>query len=359
MKMNAKKVNKTKKNNKMNTTIKNNTNTDVDTPFLTPPRIDTIAIVVDMPDTKLHGLAVSEILHNLTNGEFKALKNKIQGYPIAANIPCPDIDGVIGSEGVFVCIMATYKDAEKCQIRIKFSPEKLLAPIKNLHPTTKKEPAIDHLDFVFSGLFGMSFFEFLSHGRVTSLDAFRQICQRSPEDYMFKVKYAQTSQSLFGNDGKLETLYFGKRASNQVVIYDKAREQLGKKAKHELTRVEYRLKPKNMRVHDLWSISNPFAKIAAYSLKCNAPPFGTAHWVAFRDSCRFRGIAKALAQQPKSYRHKLKKAVSSTPVSWWYMSDDEWFFYWHAALQDCSFDCIPDLNDAPPLTMAAAVGMAA
>ena len=56
MKKIMKNTTKTKKNNRMSKIIKNSTDTDMDQPFITPPRIDGIAIVIDMPDAQLHGL---------------------------------------------------------------------------------------------------------------------------------------------------------------------------------------------------------------------------------------------------------------------------------------------------------------
>lgn len=339
---------------------KDNPYIETDRPFLSPPRIDGIRIVIDVPDPEFHGLIASEILNNLKTGEFSKVKTLIKSYPIAANIPCPDAYGELSPKNPCICIMATPKDAEHRHILLMFNPEKLLmrdANGKDARKAAADETLIEHLDQTFVFLCGMGFFDFIAHGRVTRLDVFRQIAPRNPDDYMFKVKYARSSQSVFGSDGKLETLYFGKRASNQVAIYDKAREMHGKSTANEITRIEYRLKPDNTRVQDLWQVGNPFKKITVHSLKCDNPPFGTAHWTAFQDACRFRGVAKAIAQQPKTHRHKLKQAVSTLPVSWWDMSDEDWFKYWHGALEDCRLNLIPDY--APPLTMADTVGMAA
>lgn len=360
MKMNTHNTTKAKKNNKMSKNKKDTTYIKTDSPFLSPPRIDGIHIVIDMPDPEYHGLIVSEILNGLKAGELAKVKTSIKSYPVAANIPCPDAYGELSPKNPRICIMATPKVSEHRHILLMFNPEKLFMPTcsgNNPRKTAADETLIEYLDQTFSFLCGMGFFDFITHGRVTRLDMFRQIAPRNPDDYMFKVKYARSSQSVFGSDGKLETLYFGKRASNQVAIYDKAREMHGKNAANQITRIEYRLKPDNVRVRDLWSVENPFKKITVHSLKCDNPPFGTAHWTAFQDACRFRGIARAIAQQPKTHRHKLKQAVSTLPISWWAMSDDDWLKYWHSALEDCCLNLIPD--HAPPLTMAVTVGMAA
>lgn len=360
MNMNTKKINKAKKNNKMKNNKMNNSHIETDLPFLSPPRLDGIRFTVPVNDPQLLGIFTSEIIDGIESGELFKIKTHPKTYAVAANIPCPDAYGELSSKNPCVCIMATPKNAEHRHVLVKFNPEKLLMPQPDGTDPRKvavNETIFDHLDGVFTNLFSVGFFEFIAQGRVTGVDIHRQIAQRNPDDYMFNVKYSRSCQSIFGSDGKLGTMYFGKRASNQVVIYDKAREMHGKDAMNEITRVEYRLKPKKISANGLWSLENPFKKIIIHSLKCDNPPFGEAHLLAFQDSCRMRGVAKAIAYQPKPYRHALKKALSEQPVSWWQMSDADWFKYWHDALEDCGLNRIPD--HAPPLTMVAAVGMAA
>ena len=97
----------------------------------------------------------------------------------------------------------------------------------------------------------------------------------------------------------------------------------------------------NVAVTEWRWLPNPLAKVCVYSLMNENPPYGDAHWIAFRDSCRFRGIAKAIQMQPKSHQHKLKKAISENPVSWWAMDDDTWKKAWHEALKFSWLDHIP------------------
>lgn len=354
MKKVAKKNNKTNKDNKMKKIIKGNNVVVMDEPFLTPPGTDGIAVVVDMPDAKLHGQMNHEILCGIKEGEFLSITKPVKTYAIGANIPCPDIHGIIDPKDPCVCIMSTAKDHDRSQVRIKFNPEKLFAPMNGIHPSIPHDPALDYLNEVFQGLCGQTFLEFIAHGRVTVLDVYRQICGRAPDDYLFRVKYARSSQSVFGAGGKIETMYFGKRASNQVKIYNKAIELYGKAAKTDTLRVECSLKPKNMKFADLWSLENPFKKITIHSMWCAKPPLDAGHWSAFQDSCRLRGISKAIALQPKQYQHKLRKTLANIPVTWWQMSDDEWFYYWHGVLENTFLNQVPD--HAPPLTMGHATG---
>lgn len=362
MNMMSKKTNKDKGNKKMmkNTKAAKKNKvmalTDTDQPIVTSPQIDKLGVVVDMTDPVLHGQVVHETLAMIEQNDPGYTKIKSIGhYAVSVMIHCPDTDGVIHPNNPGVWLMATKKDHPKPQVRLEFNPVKLFGPMKALPFNKTHEPALDHLNTEFTGLFGMDFFDVLHHARVTRLDVCRHILFRSPEDYLFRVRYARTSQSMFGSDGMLETLYFGKGAGNQTCIYNKARHLNGKKAEHDTVRIEARLRPKNLKIRDLWDLQNPLRNVQVYSLKADSLPFGEAHWIAFRDSCRFRGIGNALKLQPPKHRYALKKMLSELPVSWWSLSDAEWEWLWHEALEDAWLNRIPD--QAPPLTMDHAVGI--
>lgn len=361
MNMMSKKSNKDKENKKM---IKNAKAakknkvialSDMDQPFVTSPQIDKLSVVVDMTDQVLHGQVVHGLLALTEQNDpgFSKLKG-IGHYPVSIMIHCPDTNGVFHPDNPGVWVMATKKDYPKPQVRLEFNPVKLFGPMNALPIDKIHEPILEHLNVEFTALFGMDFFDFLHHARVTRLDVCRHVLFRSPEDYLFRVRYARTSQSMFGSDGMLETLYFGKGAGNQTCIYNKARHLNGKKAEDDTVRVETRLKPKNLKILGLWDLENPFRHVQVYSMKADNPPVGAAHWIAFKDSCRFRGIGNALKLQPLKERYALKKMLSELPVPWWSLSDAEWEQFWHEALEDAWLNRIPD--QAPPLTMKNAAG---
>jgi hypothetical protein len=322
----------------------------IDQPIVSSPQIDKMACVVDIPDPALHGQMVHEILSFIEEKEHGFKQQKAVGkYSVAVSILCPDENGEFHGGGPSVLFQATGKDYPQRQIRLSFNPYKLFGPLNALKPDLVGEPpVVEHLNFVFTCLWGDGFFSFLHHARVTYIEIWRHIMFRSPDDYLFRVKYAKTFQSMFGSTGKLETMYFGKGAGSQTAIYNKAK-QLNGKSEHDCIRIEPRLKPKKMKVSDLGKLENPFSKVQVYSLKNDKPPFGQAHWIAFQDACRYRGIAKAIKCQPKDHQAKLKKAVSEHPVAWWAMDDDTWCELWHEALAFAWLDQIP--AHAPSLNL--------
>jgi len=269
-------------------------------------------------------------------------------YSSAFNIRCPNADGVFEKGCPMVLLQFTKKDIPKPQVRLEFNPLKIFGSSNNLPPAMNCEPAKEHLDFMFTGLCGMEFFQFLSHARVTRLDICRHILFRSPEDYLFGVKYAKSVQSVFGGNGKLETLYFGKGTGNQTIVYNKSKHLHGDAAAWDTVRIEARLKMKKTKISDLWGIPNPLNKVRPHSLKHHKPPCGPAHWIAFQDACRYRGISNAIKCQPSKCHYRLKKALSEQPVTWWEMDDYSWTRMWHEALEDSWLNRI---CAAPPLYM--------
>jgi hypothetical protein len=320
-------------------------------PTLTAPKIDKIALVVDMEDKALHGMLVSVVLGWFEEKDPAFIKGKWSArYPLAVSILCPNADGVFDKNNPAVLLQATKKNHPKPQVRLEFNPSKLFGPMEGL-PLAKGNPCAEYLDTIFNELCGVGFFEFLYYARVTSVDVCREILGCKPDEFLFKVKYAQIYQSVFGNDGELETLYFGAPSGNQTRIYNKGKE-LG--SGQDSVRIEVRQRFKNFKIADLWGIPNPFSKVGVFSLTNTNPPYGAGHWVAFQDACRFRGIGNAIKLQPKSYRNKLKKAVSALPVLWWLMMDADWEWLWADALAYGGLNMLPD--NAPPLTMENASG---
>lgn len=323
-------------------------------PTLTPPECDKIALVVDMKDKNLHGMLISVVLGWFEDKDPNFIKAKWSArYPVAVSILCPDSNGVLDKNGPSVLLQATKKDHPKPQVRLEFNPAKLFGPMESL-PLAKGNPCTEYLDATFNELCGVGFFEFLYHARVTSMDICCDVLGRKPEDFLFKVKCAKFCQTVFGNDGELETLYFGKSSGNQVRIYNKAKEVFGAGHGYDIIRVEVRQRLKNFNIANLWGFPNPFKRVSVVSLENANPPFGIGHWTAFQDACRFRGISNAIKLQPKGYRNKLKKFMSDSPVGWWPILDTDWEWLWGDALACGGLNLLP--NKAPPLTMNNAVG---
>lgn len=327
---NMKKGNKIMKMNKKIKNVKGD-----DNPIVTAPSLDKLSGVVDLPDPVLNGNAFSQILHNLNDGELGWSKASSSAkYPLAVRIAYPEEKSFIHKNCPSLLLQITHPKSSKRQARFEYNP---------FHMTEAGE---EHLDIAFTELFGVGFYEFLYHARFTRIDVFRSILFRDMEDYLVNAKWKKTSQCFFGQDGRLETVTFGKSTYNQIVIYDKAKQLHGSSSPHGTIRVECRNRI-NVKIGGLTKMKNPFKNIRIYSLACKNPPFGQAHWRAFQDSCRLRGINNALKKQPVKSRSQIKKVLSQYPVPWWDISDEDWDFLLVSALENAGLMNIP--KTAPAL----------
>ena len=308
---------------------------DVDMPDVSAPLIDKLSGVVDVKDAGLHGLAYSTALgwieaHEVgiekASGSFK--------YPLAIRIYYAPDGGIVHKNCPFILLQFTSKKASYRQMRLEWNPA---------HMTAAAMPDIDARCMM---LVGMTFYELLGHARFTRVDFCRNIADRDIEDYLIRSKWSKVSQCFFNNDGKLETINLGKSGNNQIIAYDKTKEQHGKAADHKMIRIEARCRI-NLTLHGLMKFKNP--------------PFGDAHWLAFQDSCRLRGVGNAIKKQPVKCQTALKKVLSTLPVTWWAIEDGDsvnaWNWYLMMALKAAGLLNIPDAP--PPLTLANGMGEAA
>lgn len=317
-----------------------------DNPVITAPAIDKLSGVVDLKDVGMCGQAFSGILDWLQQGEVGVVKVSIAGkYALAVKIHYPVEEPLVHTGCPFLLLQITSPKASKRQIRFEYNPARMT------------KAGEEYLADMLNELLGVdTFYEFLYHARFTRVDWCRNILLRDVEDYLFRAKWAKVSQSFFGASGKMETLNLGKSDNMQIIVYDKSKQLHGEAAEQGMIRVEARCKI-NMTILELAKMKNPFERVVIYSLHCQHPPYGTAHWRGFVDSCRFRGVTNALKRQPADHRPKLKKVLSDQPVWWWDILPDDWNWLLPAALEDAGLWQVP--NSAPPLTMAFHSGAAA
>lgn len=314
-----------------------------DNPVITAPHIDKLSCVVDLVDPGLCGMAFNGILSWLEDKEIGIVKVAAIGkYQLAVLMRYPEHGDLIHGNCPHVLLQITNPKVSKRQLRIEYNPA---------HVTEASE---EHLDGMFQEMIGLRFYELLGHARFTRVDVCREILLRSVEDYLFRCSYFKHSHSHFGKDGQLETITFGK-GGNQFVVYDKAKQLYGPAAEHGTIRIEARCRI-NMSLPQLVNLVNPFDRIFVHSLLCPNPPFGTAHWRAFQDSCRLRGINNAIKHQPFEHRAKLKKVLSQLPVAWWRIEESDWEQRWEEAFEDARLTEIPSYP--PPLNLAYLVGAA-
>lgn len=262
--------------------IKKNMGAGMDNPMITSPQVDKLSGVVDLKEVQYCGLVFSGIIDFLNDHEQGIVKTPVAGkYQLAVKIQFPDKDGLFHGGCPFLLLQVTNPKLSKRQVRFEYNPSDLT------------EHAEERLEDVFGVLFGMGFYEFLRHARFTKVDIFQNIIGRDIEDYLFQAKWAKVSHPFFGADGKLETITFSKSGNNQITVYDKAREMHGLGVDHSTIRVEARCRI-NLTIDGLAVLKNPLQKLRIVSVECKNPPFGKAHWQAFQDSCRMRGITNAL-----------------------------------------------------------------
>ncbi|GJL85430.1 MAG: hypothetical protein DHS20C02_12050 [Micavibrio sp.] len=309
---------------------------------MTVPKIDKISIVVPIPESHFAQIISQNVWDELKDTDFGWVQPYSKGaYNTAAKIFCPDEDGVINTKEPHMLFQIRTKGTDKPHLRIEYNPSKI------------PEKMYGHVDLCFPLITGQGFLETLSHGHVTRLDVCTDILDVNPEDFMLKVKYARYSQSVFGNDGSLETIYFGKSKGTQYTVYKKAHEQYGKEAKSDVMRVECRLR-KAIPIQHLSSLENPFQRVQFYNLKpTKQPNVHPGHWMAFVDAVRFRGSSNtALKRQPVDVRSKLKYCLSKNTFEGW-KPEDLWGEAW---LQVLNNHHLLQLPQAMPLTLKTATG---
>lgn len=315
-----------------------------DNPVITAPHIDKLSCVVDLVDPSLCGQAYSTMLEWVEAQTIEVVKVAVTGkYQLAVLLRYPQVeDQLIHGNSPHVLLQITSKKVSKRQLRIEYNPA---------HIT---EAAEEYLNVMFQEMIGMGLYDLLGHARFTRIDVAREILLRSIEDYLFSCSYFKYSHCHFGKDGKLGTVTFGK-GSNQINVYDKAKELYGSAAEYGIIRVEARCRI-NMTLSQLAHFENPLARVKVHSLLCKNPPFGMGYWRAFQDSCRLRGVNNAVKNQPKDYQTQLKKVLSNLPVAWWRIEQDDWVLRWEEAFEDAGLTQIPSCP--PPLILTYLAGAA-
>ncbi|GEM_PF-4656169 len=322
--------------------MKNNKKIKSNEIVMTVPRIDKIAIVIDIPNLEFATAISQNVWDELKATDSGWVQPYSYGaYSTAAKIFCPDENGEINMQEPHMLLQIRTKSKFKPHLRIEYNPSKI------------SEKLLEHLEWSFLGITGQSFFETLSHGRVTRHDVCTDIPYLNPEDFMIKAKYARHSQNVFGQDGTLETIYFGKQKGTQYTVYKKSQQEFGDDAEMDILRVECRVR-KTIPIQNLPLLDNPFKKLEFFNLKpLKHPNVHPGHWKAFTDSVRFRGSPNtALKLQPKDIRSKLKYCLSQNKFEGW-KPDNLWGVHWLNALEGYHLLKLPN---AMPFTLQTAVG---
>jgi hypothetical protein len=161
----------------------------------------------------------------------------------------------------------------------------------------------------------------LNDAQITRLDACVNILNIDMEDLGAYSKQARFTQTVLGSDGRIGTIYFGKSKSNQITLYDKAKEQgnaLGGKL-----RLEARIKNCG-KLTALSDLKNPFLRVVFVNL-----------WSKFNDSIRYRVLTNALKRLSPVRRAEFKQILSNDGPVWW-QPGVLWTEHWPAALKSAA-----------------------
>jgi hypothetical protein len=186
-------------------------------------------------------------------------------------------------------------------------------------------------------------------GRVSRIDIAVDLVNIDIEDMLIATAKPSATSGYFGVTGKAETKYLNqKKGGSKLYVYDRrARlEKLHAEGKGEpsefgeakYTRVEIRTEA-NIPIVDIPNMSNRLLKLNIFDIDAAAPPEQLHHWRLFQDSCRYRGLAGALALLPGEAKGAYKNAIMMSEPLW---RPNELWSHWPAVVNDSGL--LPSAN---------------
>jgi hypothetical protein len=191
-----------------------------------------------------------------------------------------------------------------------------------------------------------------TQGRVTRTDIAIDLVNIDIEDLLIASAKPGVTSSYFGVTGKAETKYLNvRRSGSKLYVYDRRAllekmqaEGSGKPSEFgatKYTRVEVRTEV-NAPIAAMAGMSNRLLKIDLFDIDAVAPPEEPHHWKLFQDSCRYRGLAGALALLPKDKQGAYEAAIKSADPLW--LPKALWG-HWPEALKTSGLDPTPVSSD--------------
>jgi len=183
---------------------------------------------------------------------------------------------------------------------------------------------------------------FANEGKVTRLDIAVDLINIDLEDLLVSTPKPSVSMGYFGLTGKAETKYLNvnKKGSN-LYVYDR-RARLAKlqqegvgdgpeygDTKH--TRVEVRTHA-DKPITALPGLQNRLKRIDLIDIEAAEPPEEQYHWQLFQDSCRYRGVAGALALLPDGVRDQYEAAIKAVSGQLW--RPDKLWGHWPEVVEE-------------------------
>ena len=94
-----------------------------------------------------------------------------------------------------------------------------------------------------------------ANGKVTRIDIALDLPGLSLDEVIVRSKGQRKHGVYTGQTSRLETLYLGSVKSNRTAVYTKVKGAI------EFLRIERRMKPTDIRGHELFGLTNPFDKV--------------------------------------------------------------------------------------------------
>lgn len=192
-------------------------------------------------------------------------------------------------------------------LRIEFNPAKI-GPVK-----TKQV-----LLFVVENVLAGGAKELIEHAKVTRFDVAYDLHGLSLSDAFFWSEKAITSQTFNSLGMRTETLVFNQTKRRQVVVYDKAAEQLNKCGKHSSTpwtRIEVR-KRNAGQLSQLKKTKCPMLDFRV-SVRKKPSALSETAWVLLKNCIGPTTMQSVLAQLPVTKRAAIVNSFKGHPVSAW------------------------------------------
>lgn len=210
------------------------------------------------------------------------------------------------------------------RVRFEYAHEAGLAVLcrLELNPSKLGEMGLAGLHSVLASIMPNGWAYVIEHGRVTRIDLAADIQGLRMNQFLFMPHQGLTTSHVFGVNGHLETMYFGKPKGNQTRVYSKKKEQLVKGHAFcgpSVVRVERMLRnPKIVALKNLDQLDNPFVSMVM-TIPLPGPPPGEKpnRWAMFEDSIKVRGLAAALALLPEDRRTMYRKHLKTQAHLMW------------------------------------------
>jgi hypothetical protein len=165
-----------------------------------------------------------------------------------------------------------------------------------------------------------------TYGDVTRTDIAVDLVNIDIEDLLIATAKPGVTNNYFGVTGKAETKYLNvNKGGSKLYVYDRRAliekmqaEGGGKPSEFgtaKYTRVEVRTEVCTP-ITAMAGMSNRLLKIDLFDIDAASPPEEPHHWKLFQDSCRYRGLAGALARLPLEKQRAYEAAIKSADPLW-------------------------------------------